>query len=103
MCMQARADLAAGTKEVYRRELGTLVLPTFGDFRLREVTTGRVDSFLRPQSAISSAPAGHTRLVLNLLFSFALRRDVVTRNPVTAVASRLRCKWCRASVPWWAC
>lgn len=90
--VRSRGDLAAGTKDVYRRELGTLVLPTFGDFRLREVTTGRVDHFLRQQAAISPARARHSRVVLNLLFSFAQRRDVVTRNPVTGTSRLTRTK-----------
>ncbi|MBW4043129.1 MAG: tyrosine-type recombinase/integrase [Acidobacteria bacterium] len=88
--VQARDDLAESTKDLYRRELGSLVLPTFGDFRLREVTTGRVDHFLRRQAAVSSAHARHSRVVLNLMFNFALRRDAVTRNPVAGTARLTR-------------
>lgn len=84
--VQLRTDLAAGTKDLYRRELQSLVLPTFGRFLLREMTTGRVDRFLREQAAISYARARHSRVVLNLMFNFALRQDAVVRNPVTGTA-----------------
>jgi hypothetical protein len=32
--VRVRSDLAAGTKDLYRRELNSLVLPTFQTFRL---------------------------------------------------------------------
>jgi hypothetical protein len=38
--VRLRTDLAAGTKDLYRRELNSLVLPTFQTFRLREVDSG---------------------------------------------------------------
>lgn len=87
-----RTDLSAGTKDLYRRELNGLVMPVFGSFRLREITTGRVDQFLRQQAAVSYARARHSKVVLNLMFNFALRRDAVTRNPVTGTAKLTRPK-----------
>ena len=47
--VQLRSDLAAGTKDLYRREPNSLVLPTFRTFLLREITTGRLDQFLKRQ------------------------------------------------------
>ena len=87
--VQVRSDLAAGTKDLYQRELNSLVLPTFQTFRLREVTTGRVDQFLKRQSLVSYAHARHSRVVLNLMFNYALRHDTLHRNPVAGTA-RLR-------------
>jgi integrase len=87
--VQIRPDLAAGTKDLYRRELISLVLPSFSKLRLREVTTGRVDHFLKKQAVVSYAHARHSRTVLSLMFNFALRHDAVQYNPV-AGAERLK-------------
>lgn len=84
--VRARSDLSAGTKDLYRRELKSLVLPTFKTFRLREVTTGRVDQFLKRQALVSYAHARHSRVVLNLMFNYALRHDALHRNPVAGTA-----------------
>lgn len=81
-----RSDLADGTKDLYRRELNSLVLPTFKNLRLYEVTVGRVDHFLKHQALVSDAYARHSRSVLKLLFDFALRRDAVRSNPVAGTA-----------------
>lgn len=40
-------DRSDGTKEVYGRELRSLVLPVFEYFTVREVTVGRVTRYLR--------------------------------------------------------
>ncbi|WP_345750912.1 tyrosine-type recombinase/integrase [Microbacterium rhizophilus] len=87
--VQMRSDLALGTKDLYRRELNSLVLPVFRKLLLREVTTGRVDQFLKRQLAISYAHARHSRVVLNLMFNFALRHDALHVNPV-AGTTRLK-------------
>lgn len=80
--VQVRSDLSAGTKDLYRRELNSLVLPTFKRFRLREITTGRLDQFLKRQAIVSYAHARHSRVVLNLMFNYALRQDALHHNPV---------------------
>lgn len=77
-----RSDLSAGTKDLYRRELNSLVLPTFKAFRLREITTGRLDQFLKRQAKVSYAHARHSRVVLNLMFNYALRQDALHHNAV---------------------
>lgn len=84
--VQLRTDLAAGTKDLYRRELNSLVLPSFEKFLLREVTTGRVDQFLKRQLTVSYAHARHSRVVLSLMFNYALRHDAVHHNPVVGTA-----------------
>lgn len=48
-------NLAEGTKENYRYQLRLHVLPGFELYTLREITTGRVEGFLKSQSAISSS------------------------------------------------
>ena len=78
-----------GTKEVYERELRTLVMPTFQHFTVREVTVGRIERFLKVQRAKSYARAKHSRTILSMVMSFAVRLEIITRNPVKET-SRMR-------------
>ncbi len=82
-------DLAEGTKTNYRDILRFHVLPAFENFLLREITTSRVEWFLRTESNVSYSRAMHGRQLLNLLFKFAMRGDAMSVNPVDAT-SRLR-------------
>jgi hypothetical protein len=78
--------LAEGTKQNYRDQVRLHVLPAFEHYTLAEITTGRVEWFLKSQGAISSSRARQSRTLLNLLFAFALRHDAVTRNPVAGTS-----------------
>lgn len=75
-------DLSHSTKENYRDDLRLHVRPFFTSYTLGEVTTGRVEAFLRAEAAVSYSRAKHSRTVLNQLFRFALRNDALSRNPV---------------------
>jgi len=77
-----RQDLVEGTKENYRDDLRLHVTPAFAHFTLGEITTGRVEWFLKSEAAVSYSRAKHSRTMLNLLFGFALRYDAIPRNPV---------------------
>lgn len=83
------ADRSDGTKEVYERELRSLVLPFFEHFTVREVTVGRVERFLKMQRAKSYARAKHSRTILSMVMAFAVRREIIPRNPVRET-SRLK-------------
>jgi integrase len=78
--------LAEGTKQHYRDQVRLHVLPAFEQYTLAEITTGRVEWFLKSQVAISSSRAHQSRTLLNLLFGFALRHDAVSRNPVVGTS-----------------
>jgi integrase len=78
--------LAEGTKQTYRDQVRLHVLPAFEQYTLAEITTGRVEWFLKSQAAISSSRARQSRTLLNLLFGFALRHDAVPRNPVAGTS-----------------
>lgn len=78
-----------GTKEVYERELRTLVLPTFRHFTVREVTVARVERFLKVQRGKSYARAKHSKTLLSLVMGVAVRLQIIPRNPVKDT-SRLR-------------
>ncbi len=82
-------DLAEGTKQFYRDQLRLHVRPAFEHYSLGEITTGRVEWFLKSQAALSPSRAKHSRTLINLMFSFALRHDAISRNPVDGT-SRLR-------------
>ncbi|GAA3806956.1 site-specific integrase [Cellulomonas soli] len=75
-------DISEGTKANYRDDLRLHVRPAFERYVLGEITTGRVEWFLRQQAALSYSRAKHTRSLLNQLFAFALRHDAIARNPV---------------------
>lgn len=77
-----RRDLAETTKNGYRDHLRLHVGPALEHFTLAEITTGRVEWFLKSQAAVSTAMARRSRTLLNLLFGFALRHDAIARNPV---------------------
>lgn len=79
-------DLAEGTKESYRDLVRLQVLPGCEHYTLGEVTTGRVEWFLRVQGSHSHSRAIHSRTMLNLLFGYTLRHDALTRNPVEGTA-----------------
>lgn len=78
----ALRDLAEGTRQNYRDNLRLHVLPAFEHYTLSEITTGRVEWFLRAEGKLSLSRAKQSRTLLNLLFSFALRHDAIARNPV---------------------
>lgn len=78
--------LAEGTKQSYRDNLRLHVLPAFEHYTLGEITTGRVEWFLKSQAAISSSRAKQSRTMLNLVFGFALRHDAIARNPVEGMS-----------------
>ena len=75
-------DLAEGSRQNYRDNLRLHVLPAFEHYTLAEVTTGRVEWFLKAERQLSVSRAKQSRTLLNLMFSFALRHDAITRSPV---------------------
>lgn len=75
-------DRSDGTKETYTRELRTLVIPFFQNFTVREVTVSRVERYLMEQRGKSFARAKHSRTILGMIMAFAVRREVIQRNPV---------------------
>lgn len=85
-------DLAEGTRQNYRDILRLHVLPAFEHYTLAEVTTGRVEWFLKAEARASASRAKQSRTVLNLLFAFALRHDAISRNPVQGTSPLSRKK-----------
>ncbi|MGB3184512.1 MAG: hypothetical protein WBG36_09885 [Ornithinimicrobium sp.] len=93
-------DLAEGTKQFYRDQMRLHVRPAFEHYTLGEITTGRVEWFLKSQAALSASRAKQLRTLINLMFSFALRHDATSGNPVQGTSPlRVRkgspqaCRW----------
>ena len=76
-------DLAEGTRDLYERDMRTLVLPVFEHFVLREITISKVDRFLRTLAKQSYSRAKHAKVVLNLALGLAHRYEAIEKNPVT--------------------
>ena len=81
--------IAIITRDLYERDMRTLVLPAFEHFTLREISISKIDRFLKGQAKISYSRAKHSKVVLNLALSLALRYEAIPRNPVLGTA-RLR-------------
>ncbi|HEY8720762.1 site-specific integrase [Pengzhenrongella sp.] len=85
-------DISEGTKENYRDDLRLHVRPFFAGYLLGELTTGRVEVFLRQELAISYSRAKHSKTLLSMLFAFALRHDAIPRNPLEGTSDLIRPK-----------
>ncbi|MEJ7741616.1 MAG: hypothetical protein WKF73_03125 [Nocardioidaceae bacterium] len=76
-------DLAEGTRHGYREHFRLDVRPAFDHYTLGEITTGRVEWFLRAQASYSTSRAKQSRTLLNRCSRL---RCVTTRS--VAVLSR---------------
>lgn len=85
--LEAR-EISESTKSNYRDDLRLHVCPYFDAYTLGEITTGRVEAFLRAERDVSYSRAKHSRTVLNQLFGFALRNDA---RPGTRSRERRLC------------
>lgn len=85
-------ELAQNTKQSYRDQVRLHVLPAFEHFTITEITTGRVEWFLKSQAKTSASRARQSRTMLNLLFGFAARHDAIAQNPVTGTSPLRRTK-----------
>lgn len=86
----ALRDISEGTKQNYRDDLRRYVRPAFERYTLGEITTGRVEWFLKQEAAASYSRAKHSRTLLNQMFAFALRHDAIPRNPVEGTSQLVR-------------
>jgi integrase len=86
-----RARLSPGTLRNYRDRLDRQVIPSLGQLRVRELTTGTIDRHLRVVN--DRHGAGTTKLVRTVLSSMcglAARHDALDRNPVRDVTAITR-------------
>ncbi|QTE28630.1 tyrosine-type recombinase/integrase [Pengzhenrongella sicca] len=85
-------DISEGTKENYRDDLRLHVLPFFASYTLGELSTGRVEVFLKSELAVSYSRAKHSKTLLSMMFAFALRHDAIPRNPLEGTSDLIRPK-----------
>lgn len=69
------------TKDTYVRHTKNHVVPGLGQVKLREVTTGRVEAFIRSKQDKPSI-ARNVRGILSMMLSMAARLDAVEANVV---------------------
>ena len=81
--------LSKTTRQLYERNMRTLVMPVFKDLTLREIGVARCDNFLKQLAKQSYNRAKQARVALRLAFELAVRHEVLPRNPMDHV-SRLR-------------
>lgn len=85
-------DISEGTKDNYRDDLRLHVRPFFENYTIGELTTGRCEVFLNEEKSVSYSRAKHSRTLMNQLFGFAMRHDVLTRNPVEGTSPLIKPK-----------
>ncbi len=79
--------VADSTRALYERNMRQLVMPAFQNYTLREITTGRVDRFLKTLAKTKSySTAKQAKTVLSLALGLAVRDDALRENPVRETA-----------------
>lgn len=73
----------------YRRMVEHSINPSLGSLKLREVTVGRVDQFLKARAKMYPAQAQSEKQVLGQIMNLAERHQAIRYNPVSSV-KRLR-------------
>ena len=77
------SDRSPGTLRLYRDRLDRQVIPSLGNLRVRELTTGMIDRHLRAVTEKNGpGTAKATRSVLSGMCMLAARHDALDRNPV---------------------
>lgn len=89
--MEIEDRLSRTTRNLYERDMRTLVMPTFKELTLREIGVARCDYFLKQLARRSYSRAKHARVVLRLALALAVRHEILPRNPMDHV-SRLHRK-----------
>ena len=77
------------TRNLYERNMRTLVSPAFDSLTLREIGVARCDRFIKELAKRSYNRAKQARVVPRLALELAVRHEVLARNPMDHV-SRLR-------------
>lgn len=87
--LDLEGHLSTTTRQLYERNMRTLVLPVFQSLTLREIGVARCDHFLKHLAKQSYNRAKQARVVLRLALGLAVRHEILPRNPMDHV-SRLR-------------
>jgi integrase len=74
------------TRNLYERNMRTLVSPSFDNLALREIGVARCDKFIKQLAKLSYSRAKQARVVLRLALELAVRHEVLPRNPMDHVS-----------------
>lgn len=78
------------TRNLYERNMRTLVAPAFDHLTLREIGVARCDKFIKQLAKLSYNRAKQARVVLRLALELAVRHEVLPRNPMDHVSRLYR-------------
>lgn len=85
--IEKQDHLAPQTVQRYRDSVERVVVPALGDLRLRELTVGRLDRFLKAEADTAVSRARRARVVMSQILALAVRHDAIQRNPVDGTAT----------------
>ena len=74
------------TRNLYERNMRTLVLPVFRSLTLREIGVARCDHFIKQLAKLSHSRAKQGRVVLRLALELAVRHEILPSNPMDHVS-----------------
>jgi integrase len=77
--------LSPSTRQLYERDMRTLVMPALGNLTLREIGVARCDRLLKQLNRRSYSRAKHARVVLGRALGLAVRHEILPRNPMDHV------------------
>ena len=84
------ARISRTTRNLYERNMRTLVSPAFDHLTLREIGVARCDKFIKQLAKISHSRAKQPRVVLRLALELAVRHEVLPRTPMDHVSRLYR-------------
>jgi integrase len=84
--IDSEGRISRTTRNLYERNMRTLVSPAFDHLALREIVVARCDKFIKQLAKISYNRAKQARVVLRLALELAVRHEVLPRNPMDHVA-----------------
>lgn len=79
--------LSVGSQATYRSALNLRILPTFGDRRLRAITTMDLQGFVNSLAGMSRSSITVHKLILNGIFTQAYKDRMIDRNPAEHLQS----------------
>ena len=83
--MELEDRLSLTTRQLYERNMRTLVMPAFEHLTLREVGVARCDRFLKVLARESPSKARQAHVALRLALGLAVRHEILPRNPLDHV------------------
>jgi integrase len=88
--IDAEGRISKTTRNLYERNMRTLVLPAFKHLTLREIGVARCDHLIKGLAKQSYNRAKQAKVVLRLAFELAVRHEVLVRNPMLHVSRLYR-------------